>query len=132
MTRKEKLRAYYLDNKDKWVGYRAKKYASDPDFAKAYMRDYYKNNQAKFRARNLKRFGLTPEQYDEMFRAQGGLCAICGKPPSGRRRYLDVDHDHKNGRVRGLLCHLCNTFIGLAKDSVEVLVSAMDYLRRME
>jgi hypothetical protein len=52
------------------------------------------------------RTGLSVEEYDAMLKAQGGGCAICGNPPKTRR--LDVDHDHKTGKVRGLLCHRCN------------------------
>jgi hypothetical protein len=50
--------------------------------------------------------GVTIADYDRMLEAQHGVCAICGNPPKTRR--LDVDHDHKTGRVRGLLCHRCN------------------------
>ena len=53
-----------------------------------------------------KQLGVTVEQYDALLAAQGGGCAICGNPPKTRR--LHVDHDHKTGRVRGLLCHRCN------------------------
>ena len=55
-------------------------------------------------------FGLTLEQYQEMFEAQGGLCALCNQ--EGQRRLLAVDHDHVTGRIRGLLCHICNTALG--------------------
>ena len=48
--------------------------------------------------------------YDELLEAQGGGCAICGRPPSPRRR-LDMDHDHKLMRLRGLLCPRCNRAI---------------------
>lgn len=50
--------------------------------------------------------GLSLEEYDALLAAQGGGCAICGNPPKTRR--LDVDHDHRTGKVRGLLCHRCN------------------------
>ena len=50
--------------------------------------------------------GVTVEDYDRLLAAQGGGCAICGNPPKTRR--LDVDHDHRTGKVRGLLCHRCN------------------------
>jgi hypothetical protein len=50
--------------------------------------------------------GFTAEDYDRLLAAQGGGCAICKAPPKTRR--LHVDHDHKTGAVRGLLCHRCN------------------------
>jgi hypothetical protein len=59
--------------------------------------------------KELKReFGITVEQYRKMLEHQGGKCATCGHPPKIRR--LSVDHDHKTGRVRGLLCGICNHY----------------------
>lgn len=74
----------------------------------------------------LTTYGLTPEQYDAMLAAQGGVCFIC----SGKRRYLlAVDHCHATGRVRGLLCKLCNgRILTAARDNPEILRRAADYL----
>jgi len=55
-------------------------------------------------------YGITIEDYDAMLAAQGGGCAICHTPPRSKR--LHVDHDHADGRVRGLLCYHCNRTIG--------------------
>ncbi|MCB7129661.1 MAG: endonuclease VII domain-containing protein [Candidatus Brocadiales bacterium] len=61
----------------------------------------------KYRADDLKRkYGLTIEQYDSLLERQGGKCAICGIPP--QKRLLAVDHDHRTGQNRGLLCCVCN------------------------
>jgi hypothetical protein len=49
---------------------------------------------------------LPPGEYAAMLERQHGVCAICGNPPKTRR--LDIDHDHRTGAVRGLLCHRCN------------------------
>lgn len=54
----------------------------------------------------LKRYGLVPEQYQKMLEMQGGVCWVCGKPPKNIR--LAVDHDHRTGRVRALVCFYCN------------------------
>lgn len=73
--------------------------------------------------------GFTAEAYDAMLEAQGGGCAICGNPPKSRR--LHVDHDHKTGAVRGLLCHRCNR--GLPTWVTERwLYKAAAYLARAE
>jgi hypothetical protein len=53
------------------------------------------------------RRGLTIEEYEERLTAQGGVCAICGRPPNPKRRFA-VDHNHKTGQTRGLLCWICN------------------------
>jgi len=59
----------------------------------------------------LSKYGLTVEQYQDMFAAQGGTCAICHTPPTATAR-LVVDHCHTSGRVRALLCRTCNTHLG--------------------
>ena len=59
-------------------------------------------------ASRAKQLGVTDEDYALLLASQGGGCAICGNPPRTRR--LHVDHDHKTGRIRGLLCFTCNHF----------------------
>lgn len=73
------------------------------------------------------KYGITLADYDEMFEAQGGMCAICfGPPKSGRR--MAVDHDHDTGAIRGLLCNTCNLAIGHLKDDPMIVASAAIYL----
>ena len=73
------------------------------------------------------RYGVGPEKYDQMVIAQQGLCAICGSAcPTGRS--LAIDHDHKTGEVRGLLCMDCNTAIGKFGDDPNKLLAAAAYL----
>lgn len=80
------------------------------------------------RAYHLQRtYGLTLEQYAAMVEAQGGVCAICGKPPPGKFP-LCVDHDHDTGRIRGLLCNPCNSLMGRWGDDAEILMAAARYL----
>lgn len=75
-----------------------------------------------------KRYGITIEQYDALYIAQGGVCYICRRA-TGKTRRLAVDHNHKTGKVRGLLCKLCNRFIiGYARDNAEMLKRAIEYL----
>jgi hypothetical protein len=82
----------------------------------------------KARAYHLgKKFGITPEQYDEMLEAQGGGCAICRRPPRDDIS-LHVDHDHETGAVRGLLCFRCNNSLGDLNDDAGLLQAAANYL----
>jgi len=74
-----------------------------------------------------KRLGLSLEDYDALLVAQGGGCAICGTTPKSRR--LHVDHDHKTGKVRGLLCMRCNRALPTWVD-VTWLFLAREYLAR--
>jgi hypothetical protein len=69
--------------------------------------------------------------YEAMLTSQGGVCAICGRPPSEKRR-LAVDHDHATGAVRGLLCVPCNQALGRFQDSPDVLAAAAMYVLRYE
>lgn len=73
------------------------------------------------------KYGLTTEQHTNLVSLQGGKCAICLCTP--RKRRLAVDHNHKTGEVRGLLCVRCNKdLLGLVRDRVEILQRAIDYL----
>lgn len=97
------------------------------------MSEYVKRNRARYpqrehlyRRARLKKLGLTPETYDALLAAQGGVCAICHRRPSRRR--LSVDHNHNTGKVRGLLCAQCNHAIGLLAEDVGRLASAIAYL----
>lgn len=76
-----------------------------------------------------RKFGLTPEAWNIMFEEQGGVCAICKNPETQNRR-ISVDHDHETGKVRGLLCNNCNRGLGLLKDSLHTLSSAVEYLKK--
>ena len=70
---------------------------------------------------------LTDEEYNELLAAQGHSCAICGGVDEDGRN-LSVDHDHKTGYVRGLLCSQCNLGLGCFKDEHDRLKGAIDYL----
>lgn len=70
------------------------------------------------------RYGLSPEAYAQLWKSQGGLCAICLTVPPEH-----VDHDHATGEIRGLLCQRCNMALGLFKDDTEILERAIFYLR---
>lgn len=76
------------------------------------------------------KYGITPEQYDEMLKAQDGCCAICRSPTPGiRGQSFCVDHDHTTGRIRGLLCGKCNRALGFFGDSINILTEAIQYLK---
>jgi hypothetical protein len=85
------------------------------------------------RKAHLKRaYKITPEQYQEMFDKQGGLCRICQSSDNGHRSHLSIDHDHTTGKVRGLLCHDCNLGLGKFKDDTHRLKMAIMYLSLTE
>lgn len=77
-------------------------------------------------AKLRKKYGLTPEQWDDLYDSQLGRCAICQLPLAETKPH--VDHDHATGQVRGILCSTCNVGIGMFKDNPEYLHQAEMYL----
>jgi hypothetical protein len=73
-------------------------------------------------------YGISQTEYDQMLANQGGVCAVCGKPPGARS--LAVDHDHNTGLIRELLCHRCNTGIGSLMDDPVLVTAALLYLQK--
>jgi hypothetical protein len=70
-----------------------------------------------------KRYGIGADEFDELVRQQGDVCAICG-----RENPEHVDHDHGTGAVRGILCFNCNGGLGQFRDSTDALLAAAEYL----
>jgi hypothetical protein len=103
-------KTYYRDWNRRWA-------AANPELAKS------KRERSK-----LVKYGLTPDCYQQLLVAQGGCCAICRRSdcPSGRK--LAVDHCHKTGKVRGLLCTPCNTAIGKLNEDPAVILRAAEYV----
>ncbi|MFQ6212473.1 endonuclease VII domain-containing protein, partial [Bacillus mobilis] len=106
-----------------------------PERVRATAARSYRRTYQTTRAYKLKRlYGLTVLEYDDLFKAQGGRCAICRQPETARDnktgavRDLAVDHCHNSSKVRGLLCARCNSAIGLLNDDADVLRSAIRYL----
>lgn len=111
-----------------------------------HVRDMGRGNMRKSRADNpsrtkealrryrLKRdYGLTPEQYLALIESHDRKCAVCKRavvpvPAPVRAEGACIDHDHKTGRIRGILCHACNRAIGMLRDDVNILKSAVAYL----
>ncbi len=115
--------------------YRAKLQA---DRRKQYVKNPQKAIEYSRRFLLRKRYGMSFEDYEVMLAAQGNVCAICGGTQAAQRTCagnvvvpkLSIDHDHKTGKVRGLLCHPCNQTIGKFGDSPERLILAAQYLSR--
>ena len=74
------------------------------------------------------KYNLSVEDYNKMFLQQDGCCAICNKHQSLLNKKLFVDHCHKTEKVRKLLCYSCNTLLGMAKDNIDILNTAIQYL----
>lgn len=80
----------------------------------------------------LRTYGITEEQRNSMELEQGGLCASCGNPPTGKGHTakLFVDHCHTTGKIRGLLCHPCNVALGLLRDDPVRIRALLAFVER--
>lgn len=110
--------------------YEQKRRASRPAHFRRVRKAYAKNNAPRIEAERLRRqYGTTPDKVAELFSRQKGNCAICVKPfLNSKTRH--IDHDHKTGVVRGLLCQRCNMALGLLDDSPSRLIAAAAYLEK--
>lgn len=111
------------------IAWRVKNRSSLAQKQRSWYRLNRKQQAESSRRCSLRRkYGISPEHYDKLLKSQGGRCAICVSLP--KRRKLDVDHCHKTGVVRGLLCWRCNTAIGKFQDDPNILEQAASYLKR--
>jgi len=125
---KERSSLYYKNNKKKADAAAAKWRREHPE---KYRQQYKKWNAANPEKRaayiRKSRYGLTVEKYNDMLVEQNGNCAICQAHCK-----LVVDHDHVTKKVRGLLCNLCNRSLGSFKESQDILLRAIKYLRQYD
>ena len=137
--RKEELKEYdrkYREEHREEINRRAREYYSEHKEEsrelgrKTYARLKEKGNTSRRDRHLVSKYSITQEDYNSLFVAQEGRCAICGKHQSEVSRTLAVDHDHETGEIRGLLCHSCNVVLGLMADDPGTLRSAADYLER--
>jgi hypothetical protein len=121
------LNEYYFNNKGNPHGKCKKCYIK---------RGQEKYDPIKKRNENLKRcYGITLQEYNEMLDRQNGKCATCGGTETAGRKsgrgvadVFVVDHSHKTGKVRGLLCHRCNRAMGVIGDNIYTLQRMIEYL----
>lgn len=83
----------------------------------------------KIQRSGLDKYKLTIEQFNKMYVDQKGCCKICGISEIDAEGVLHIDHCHITGKVRGLLCRMCNMMLGFGKDNIEIMESAIKYLK---
>jgi len=124
IRRKEQVNEWYKQDRKKY-----------PEKYKKYAQDFKKRYPGRKSGVEIaRRRGITHQEYLNMFDAQQNKCAVCEKGETRKMKdkvmKLTVDHCHLTNKVRGLLCHNYNTGIGKFFDSIEILESAINYLRR--
>ena len=121
----------------------------DPIKSKQYQKEYYfKNRDKKLKARKLlymntpydvrlaknsrlkHAYKITVEDYDKKLKEQNYCCVICNKHRDKFKRNLSVDHNHKTGEIRGLLCVICNTNVGVVEDKLEMIQKYLNKYRK--
>lgn len=129
--RNKQNREYFVKNPQM----REKHNTSNKEKRKHYYQDpvrkqKYKNLHLKYK------YGLSLESYNKMLDEQNNTCKICKKEErcknnqfNGKLSMLAVDHCHKTGKVRGLLCATCNKALGAFNDDIEIMSNAIRYLQ---
>lgn len=122
-----------IENSQKW-------YAQDParrEKLKVFNHERWEQRKAdpehrrnRRDARLRKEYGITIDEYELLLEKQDGGCAICGRKPG--RIPLHVDHNHKTGLVRGILCHQCNWYLGTIDAQPEIIDRIIKYRSRGE
>lgn len=110
---------YRIKNKERLAAYDKERSAQrhlDPEYRKQRRNSMLKH-----------KYKIDEGTYQTMLAAQNGACNLCFNPPS--KTPLHVDHDHKTGRVRGLLCHQCNWYLGKIDKDQEILTRIANYRR---
>ena len=128
ISNRKSSRKYAQANREKVNAWSRRYRKANLEKRKAIERRYRAKHGERIKlTQRLRPLGLSVEQYNEMLARQGGCCAICERPPQGKRP-LAIDHDHQTGRVRKLLCHHCNCALGYARDDPAVLRNAAAYI----
>ncbi|MGH7974746.1 MAG: endonuclease VII domain-containing protein [bacterium] len=102
-------------------------------YHKVYVKKWQEDNR-EYKSEQIriwlykKKFGITIEDYNRMLVEQNNACAICARPQANFKRKFSVDHDHKTGKVCGLLCDNCNHTLGLIYDDLVTLQKMISYL----
>lgn len=129
---KPEYRERQLSNTAAWARKNPEKMRAIQENRKARIsRDPVEKQRVKDQKRKnelMRKYGISLEQYKEILKSQNDGCAICGRKAHDKN--LHVDHCHESGKVRGLLCHQCNWYLGTIEASSEVLSNLLQYLTR--
>ena len=143
-------RERYNKNKESYLKRASEWRKKNVDKCKEYKVKYYKENQhiiQRYRVENKEKlklkardwylrnnFGISLDEYNEILKQQDYGCKVCSRKESkdSRRKVLFVDHNHKTGKIRGILCDSCNFVLGLMEDNVTNIRKLADYLEKTQ
>jgi hypothetical protein len=122
---------YFNKNRDGINERRRVRRAADRDTHNARYKEHRARNYERFRDKELAKYGMSHQDYEHMLARQGHGCLLCPTLAACEKYgVLQVDHDHKTGRVRGLLCARCNKALGGFRDDPQLLVNAALYVQQ--
>ena len=134
--RDEVQKKYYAENKPKVLAQQQVRYKKKKDILLQEFKDKRIANPEKAKQQDWKyylkkKFKITPEEVELMWIGQKGFCANdgCNATLQKGKSGACIDHDHKTGDIRGILCRTCNLALGHAKDDVDVLYGLILYLK---
>jgi len=117
---------FYVRNKKTGVRHSACKQCDS-----ARVKKRHQENPERTKNNDLKRlYGITLDEHTKMYEEQNSVCAICKSGGDGKWKKLCVDHDHKTGKVRQLLCRNCNMVLGQVGDNTNLLEEMIKYLQK--
>lgn len=129
--KRARARKWYEENRDRARAKQRIWYQNNREKALTYAKEWRENNPEKFKDYSLKfHYGLSLEEYNALWSAQGEACGGCGSTSPRHKKGWHLDHCHDTKKVRGILCHHCNISLGHMQDSAENLRRLADYIER--
>lgn len=125
-----KAKIWNVSNKEAHVEHERRHRTDNKDSVKSNKQKYITNNPKSIKNSALKfSYGITIEQYQVMLKSQQESCAICNINQSELTKALCVDHCHKTGKIRALLCRQCNSALGFIKENIEAAQKLVEYIK---
>lgn len=119
-----------VERRERQKTYNKPYYEKNKETLKAYGRNWRRNNKEKMYVGDIRRkYGITMDQLKQMWISQEGKCAICGEKFKNKKD-MNVDHNHKTGKVRQLLCMNHNLLLGHCGEDIGILLKAIEYLNK--
>jgi hypothetical protein len=127
----EYKRGWYAENLERMHRVQADWRSKNKEKILGYAKKYREKNKAKYHNYHLvKKYGLTSADRDALLQSQNNGCAVCGSISPRNKYGWQVDHCHRTGKVRGVLCHGCNLALGGARESKTILEQLIKYLEK--
>ena len=118
MTRQEHRKKWKLKNPSKMMDYKKRWAERNPEKIAFYQ----------WRQHIRRKYKISVEEYNNLFESCQGRCSICNVRQTECKKKLAVDHNHTDGKIRGLLCSQCNVGLGMFNDDPNLLLKAIEYL----